>query len=260
MPTQEICVTDLRIRLNSVLGRIAAAADRTGRDPTQVRLVAVTKNQPLPLIAAAYELGLRHFGENRVEEAAGKVTDLPPDIVWHMIGHIQSRKAKQVIPLFRFVHSVDSLRLALRLDRLVSRRPEPLPVLLEINVSGENAKYGFPADHWSEDRAQRQSLLTCVQQIAALPHLKVEGLMTIAPVVAEAEQARPFFAQLRKLRAELSSLFPESAWNHLSMGMTDDFEVAVEEGATIVRIGRAIFAPEQPEAGWQQPGTDPGPP
>jgi len=252
-------VTDLEIRLRSVLRRITAAANRADRDPARVRLVAVTKTQPLSLITAAYELGLRHFGENRVEEAAGKVAALPPDIVWHMIGHIQSRKAKQVIPLFHFVHSVDSLRLALRLDRLSSQRPEPLPVLLEFNVSGEHGKSGFPAAHWSEDRAQRQVLLTYIQQIVALPHLKVEGLMTIAPIVAQAEQARPFFACLRKLRDELISLFPESGWSHLSMGMTDDFEVAIEEGASIVRIGRAIFAPEQPEAGWQPPGTNPGP-
>ena len=241
-------MTDLEARLQSVLGRIAAAAERVGRDPAQVHLVAVTKTLSPPLIAAAHDLGLRDFGENRVEEAAAKVASLPGDINWHMIGHIQSRKARQVVSLFQFVHSVDSLRLALRLDRIAAQRPQPLPVLLEINVSGEKSKSGFPAAHWSQDRTQRELLVASVRQIAALSHLVVEGLMTIAPVAAEAEQVRSFFSSLRTLRDELGSLLPESRWHHLSMGMTDDFEVAIEEGATIVRIGRAIFAPRQPAA------------
>jgi PLP dependent protein len=248
-------VIDLEVRLRSVLGRIAAAAERAGRDPAQVRLVAVTKTQPTPAIFEAYGLGLRDLGENRVEEAAAKVPALPPDIVWHMIGHIQSRKARQAVSLFEFVHSVDSLRLALRLDRIASQGPQPLPVLLEINVSGEKTKSGLPAASWTEDLAQRELLFASVRQVVALPHLKVEGLMTIAPVVAEAEQARPIFHRLRRLRDELSSRFPETAWRHLSMGMTDDFEVAIEEGSTMVRIGRAIFAPGQLDPDPQAPGA-----
>jgi len=243
---------DIAAHLRSVQARIADAALRTGRDPAQIRLVAVTKTLSTDRIGAAYALGLRHFGENRVEEAAGKVSALPPDITWHMIGHIQSRKAKQVVQLMHCIHSVDSLRLAVRLDRLSVRRLSPLPVLLEINVAGESSKSGFPAARWSADPHERQSLFSGIGQLLALPHLKVEGLMTIAPIVAEAEQARPVFASLRRLRDELGSQFPGSDWPHLSMGMTDDFEIAIEEGATIVRIGRAIFG--------QRPSTCQGTP
>jgi hypothetical protein len=147
-------VTGLEGRLRSVFSRIAAAAERNGREPEQVRLVAVTKTQPMRQIAAAYDLGLREFGENRLEEATGKIGLLPPDIAWHMIGHVQSRKAKPVASLFCLIHSLDSLRLALRLNGIASHRPEPLPVLLEINVSGERSKFGFAAANWSQDPLQ----------------------------------------------------------------------------------------------------------
>jgi PLP dependent protein len=239
-------VTDLEANLRSTQERIADAAMRAGRDPTAITLVAVTKAQSAEVIRAAYDLGLRNFGENRVEEAEAKVSELAPDIIWHMIGHTQSRKAERVANLFHVVHSVDSVKLARRLDRMSTDRTEPLPVLLEINVSGEASKYGFLADRWTEEPAQRAVLLEAVAEIAALPHLELRGLMTMAPIVAEPEQARPFFARLRRLRDELAVAFPAVGWRHLSMGMTDDFEVAVEEGATLVRIGRAIFAPDLP--------------
>ena len=247
-------MTDLAANLRSVQARIAAAALRAGRDPAEIRLVAVTKTLSIDLIGAAYELGLCHFGENRIEEAAAKIAALPPDITWHMIGHIQSRKAKQVVQLMHCVDSLDTLRLAIRLDRLSVGKMAPLPVLLEINVSGESSKSGFPGARWSSDPHARKSLFSIIKQMSALPHLKVEGLMTIAPIVSEAEQARPVFASLRRLRDELRSQFPGSDWLHLSMGMTDDFEVAVEEGATIVRIGRAIFD-HQSSAGQVTPVT-----
>ena len=236
-------MTELGDRLRSVQDRIAGAARRAGRDPAAVHLVAVTKTLPVDVVGAAYDLGLRHFGENRVEEAAGKVAVLPSDAVWHMIGHIQSRKARQVAQLMHFVHSVDSVRLATRLDRLSALRREPLPVLLEVNVSGEASKAGFPAARWSADSRERQSLFSSIEQVLTLPHLKVEGLMTIAPVVSVPDQARPVFAGLREMRDALRHRYPDTDWPHLSMGMTDDFEVAIEEGATMVRIGRAIFAP-----------------
>ncbi len=236
----------LEANLRSVQRRIAAAARRAGRDPAQITLVAVTKTQPPEVIRRAYELGLRCFGENRVEEAEDKVEHLPSDIAWHMIGHIQSRKAKRVAALFQFVHSLDSVKLARRLDRACSGRPDPLPVLLECNVSGEESKYGFAADRWQSDADQLKALLAAVEEIIALPHLRVQGLMTMAPIVADPEEARPVFIRLRTLRDELAAIFPDVEWQHLSMGMTDDFEVAVEEGATLVRIGRAIFAPDLP--------------
>jgi pyridoxal phosphate enzyme (YggS family) len=238
-------MSDLNINLCSVQDRIAAAARRAGRDPDEVTLVAVTKMEPPDVIQAAYDLGLRHFGENRIEEAQQKVGDLPADISWHMIGHIQSRKARDVLSLFDWVHSVDRAKIARRLERFAADRAEPLPILLECNVSGESSKYGFASDRWTEDAEQRRTLFTAIEEIVALPHLQVQGLMTMAPIVENAEEARPVFCQLRRLRDELVTAFPQAAWRHLSMGMTDDFEVAIEEGATLVRVGRAIFAPDR---------------
>lgn len=241
-------MTALADNLQSVHERITAAARRAGRDPDQVTLVAVTKNQPREAIATAFDLGLRDFGENRVEEAEAKIPALPAGITWHMIGHVQSRKAKLVVPLFQIVHSVDGVRLAARLSRLCNENEEGtrLPVLLQVNVSGEESKYGLAAERWAEDGAQRRELLAAVAEIIALPGLEVQGLMTMAPIVSDPEQVRPVFAALRNLRDELAGIYPKAAWHHLSMGMTDDFEVAVQEGATLVRIGRAIFDPDQP--------------
>ena len=239
-------MSDLQDNVRSVRERIAAAAARAGRSSDEVTLVAVSKMQDPDTIRAAYELGLRHFGENRVGEAESKVTKLPPDIVWHMIGHIQSRKANRVIPIFRMIHSVDSVKLARRLDRLAASGGDPIPVLIEINVSGEASKYGFAADRWQENREQREQLLAALGEIVELSHLTVEGLMTMAPIVQNPEEARPIFVGLGALRDELARALPQAEWHHLSMGMTDDFEVAIEEGATLVRIGRALFAPSLP--------------
>jgi hypothetical protein len=223
---------------------MAAASKRARRDPAETMLVVVTKTQSPAAIQAAYDLGLQQFGENRVEEAETKVQGLPADITWHMIGHIQSRQARHVVPLFQVVHSVDSVKLARRLDALCAEQGRRLPILLEFNVSGEANKYGLRADRWPGDTGQRREALAAVAEIAALQHLAVQGLMTMAPLVAEPEQARPYFARLRALRDELAAAFPAISWSQLSMGMTDDFEVAVEEGATLLRIGRAIFAPD----------------
>jgi PLP dependent protein len=239
-------MTGLAANLKTVQQRIAAAARRVGRDPGAVTLVAVTKTQPPAVIRAAYDLGLRDFGENRVEEAANKIGDLPADIVWHMIGHIQSRKARQVVPLFQFVHSVDRQKIAQRLSKETAGDSGPLPVLIECNVSGEDSKHGFAADRWKTDRAQRDALWSAVGEMLALPNLRIEGLMTMAPIVDDPEQARPAFCRLRALRDALATDYAPAAWPHLSMGMSDDFEVAIEEGATLVRIGRAIFAPDLP--------------
>jgi pyridoxal phosphate enzyme (YggS family) len=219
--------------------RIANAARRAGRDPGDVTLVAVSKTQPPEVVAEACAVGLDIFGENRVEEAGPKaaavarlVAPAPPP-VWHMIGHLQSRKAEEALPWAAMVHSVDTVKLATRLNRAASARgtTATLPVLLEVNVSGETSKYGFlPAE-----------LPAAVEAIAALPALRIAGLMTMAPVVTDAEDARPVFAGLRSLRDDLVQRFPALSFCHLSMGMTDDFEIAIEEGATLVRIGRAIF-------------------
>lgn len=239
-------MSNLEANLRSVQERIAAAATRAGRDPNGISLVAVTKTQSPATIREAFRLGQRCFGENRVEEAETKVPELPEEIAWHMIGHVQSRKAGRVAQIFEVIHSVDSVKLARRLDRACEGQSHPLPVLLECNVSGEAAKYGFAADRWAENGPQRDALWSAVESIAALPNLDVRGLMTMAPIVTDPELARPVFISLRNLRDELAAAFAQTDWPELSMGMTDDFEVAVEEGATLVRVGRAIFDPGQP--------------
>ncbi len=215
---------DIAANLERVNERIARACKRGGRSPAEVTLVAVTKTVGVPEIEAAYSCGIKDFGENRVQEAAAKIgqlTGLVPRPVWHLVGHLQTNKAKVAVGLFDIMHSVDSLRLAGVLSRQAEKA---LPVLLEVNVSGEASKSGFtPAE-----------VVPALDEIARLPRLEVEGLMTIAPLVADAESVRPVFRQLRRMRDELGL-------EHLSMGMTDDFEVAIEEGATIIRVGRAIF-------------------
>lgn len=221
----------LRQAIESVQERIAAAAQRAGRRPGDITLVAVSKTQPVPSIRAAYDLGWRDFGENRLEEAETKFDLLPPDVRWHMIGHIQSRKAARAVVPYALVHSVDSAKLAARLDRFSAEAATVLPILLEVNVTGEVAKHGFAPE----------SIDDAVEQMLSLEHLSIQGLMTMAPIVPAAEVARPVFAALRGLRDRLARRFPRADWSQLSMGMTDDFEVAIEEGATLVRIGRAIF-------------------
>ncbi|MEE8162654.1 MAG: YggS family pyridoxal phosphate-dependent enzyme [Anaerolineae bacterium] len=243
-------MVDIEANLRDVQRRIAEAAGRAGRDPAEITLVAVTKMFTVAHIQAAYELGVRHFGENRVREAEEKIPivnqwveekhTLSP-LTWHMVGHLQSRKAKDAIQLFDIIHSVDTLKLAKRLDRLCRREDRIMPILLEANVSGEESKYGFALERWAEDEKQRGRFFAIVEEILALPQVEVQGLMTMAPIVADPEEARPYFRRLRLLRDALAERFPGEYWRHVSMGMTDDFEVAIEEGATIVRIGRAIF-------------------
>jgi PLP dependent protein len=183
-------------------------------------------------VQMAYNLGVTDFGENRVQEALPKIAAFRPQgLRWHMIGHLQSNKAGKVVSSFDCVHSVDSLHLAQALSRHASEQEKRLPVLLQINVSGETSKEGIPLDETSE----------LARKIVALPDIQVEGLMTIAPLVEDPEQVRPVFRKLRLLRDQLRAELPVCSWQHLSMGMTDDYSVAIEEGATIVRIGRAIF-------------------
>jgi hypothetical protein len=236
---------DVASNLGRVKARITAATSRAGRDPAEVRLVAVSKGKSPQAIRRAYVAGLRDFGENRVEEVLPKLEALKDlqGICWHMIGHIQSRKARLIVPAFAWVHSVDRIRIARLLDREAGERGQRLPVLLECNVSGEATKDGW---HLA-DRGAWEALASEIAQVADLPHLEVRGLMTMAPWSADPETARPVFRQLRALRDHLSGIVP-GQWDELSMGMTDDFEVAVEEGATIVRIGRAIFGPRGGEA------------
>lgn len=215
---------DIERNLKEVEGRIAQAAQRVGRSPDEVTIVAVTKQVAPQAIEAAIKAGIRHIGENRVQEAKEKIRllsalELYP--TWHMVGHLQTNKVKTAVEIFDIIHSIDSLRLA----QLVSQRADKtLPVLLQVNISGEETKSGFSV----------AELPKALDEVARLPRLEVKGLMTIAPLVQDAEEVRPIFRRLRELRDSLGL-------EHLSMGMSDDFEVAVEEGATMVRIGRAIF-------------------
>jgi pyridoxal phosphate enzyme (YggS family) len=211
-----------------------AAAIRAGREPADVLLVAVSKTHPLTAIAAAAAVGQRDFGENRLEELWPKVEAAKAaglDVAWHFIGTIQSRKTGDAIGPWALIHSVDRVKIAGRLSRDAVAAGQVAPVLLEVNVSGEAAKHGFaPAE-----------LLGAAGELAALPGIRIQGLMTMAPLADDPEATRPVFRALRELRDELSVRCPQAEWRHLSMGMTNDFEVAIEEGATIVRVGSAIF-------------------
>ncbi|MFC2049598.1 YggS family pyridoxal phosphate-dependent enzyme [Chloroflexota bacterium] len=215
---------DIEANVREVHRRIARACERSHRSPGEITLVVVTKEIGISAIRAAFDCGIRDFGENRAQEAEEKIiqlSDLKPDVTWHMVGHLQRNKAKTAVELFDIIHSVDSTKLA----EILSRRAEKaIPVLLQVNVSGEATKGGFTVNE----------IEAAVEEIRQLPNLKVMGLMTIAPFVADIEEARPVFRKLRELRDSLGL-------EHLSMGMTDDFEVAIEEGATMLRIGRAIF-------------------
>lgn len=230
--------------LAQVRENIAQACERAGRSTENVTLVAVSKTHPPEAVLEAAVAGVQHFGENRVEEAELKIPAVmgavQSPVTWHMIGHVQSRKAKLIPPLFQVVQSVDTLKLAAKFSRLMEEQGGRLDILLEVNVSGEASKAGFAASGWDEDAAVRASLWAEMEQVFALPCLNVRGLMTMAPIVPEMETARPVFRSLAGLRAALSESFGVPLPD-LSMGMTDDYPVAIEEGATLVRIGRAIF-------------------
>jgi len=209
-------------RVAHIRQRVERAAERAGRSPAEVTIVAVSKGFPPSAIDEAMVAGIADIGENRVQEAAAKIAALRGlPVTWHLVGHLQTNKAKTALELFDIIHSVDSLHLA---EVLSSRAQRPLPVLLEVNAAGETAKFGFPPGE----------VAAAVQSIARLPHLDLRGLMTVAPFVSDPETVRPVFRELRRLRDALGL-------RELSMGMTDDFEVAIEEGATLVRVGRAIF-------------------
>lgn len=230
-------------RFQAVCARIEQAAQQAGRDPASVSLVAVTKTHAPALVAAVVRAGAQACGENRVQEAASKRPALAAEGLqpqWHLIGHLQRNKARAAADLFDLIHSVDSLRLAEALDRQVSSGRR-LPILLQFNVSGEATKEGFDLPGGLRNQAGLDALLPSIEAILALPKLDVRGLMTIAPMGATPEAARPTFAALRLLRDALAQRYPTTGWSELSMGMTDDFEAAIAEGATLVRVGRAIF-------------------
>ena len=233
---QPLTKDHMAANIDHVRSIIAESALRVGRAPEEVTLVAVSKTMPVELVQMAYNLSVADFGENRVQEALPKIAAFHQQgLRWHMIGHLQSNKAGKVVNPFYCVHSVDSLYLAQTLSRHAGEQGKVLSVLLQINVSGEASKEGIPLAETSE----------LAHQIVALPHIRVDGLMTMAPLVEDPEQVRPVFRELRLLRERLRTELPQCSWQHLSMGMTGDYSIAIEEGATIVRIGRAIFGERQ---------------
>lgn len=231
-------VAGIRENYQHVLDQIAKAAQKANRNVDEIRLVVVTKTQPMAIIQAAIEAGVHVLGENYPEEGVMKIQSLPEKtgVEWHMIGHVQSRKARLVADHFALLHSLDSLKLAQRLDRFAAEGNRVLPVLLEFNVGGEESKSGWNA----ADESQWNVFLPDVAELLDLSHLSVHGLMTMPPLGTEPEESRRFFQRLRRLRDHLAAQFPQADWHELSMGTSADFEVAVEEGATLVRVGTAI--------------------
>jgi pyridoxal phosphate enzyme (YggS family) len=234
-------VSAIRVRMQRVGEQIAEAAARSGRDPRAIRLVVVTKAQPLEVVRAAVEAGASILGENYAEEAEVKIIALKEksEVEWHMIGHVQSRKAPLVAGHFSMLHSLDSLKLAERLDRSCSELRRTLPVLLEFNVSGEASKFGFPG--W--DEARWPDFLPELEKILQFSHLRICGLMTMPPFFDDPEQTRPYFQRLRRLQRYFMKSLPQADWRELSMGTSVDFLAAVQEGATYVRVGQAILGP-----------------
>lgn len=237
-PTEE--AEEAAARLGAIRTRIAAACRRAGRDGGEVVLVGASKGQPAALLAAFVQAGLTVLGENRVQEGLAKRRELPAGLEWHLIGPLQSNKVRAALELFRIVHSIDRVKIAEALDREAGRLGVALAGLLEVNLGLEQSKHGFAP----------QGLAAAIRPLAALEHLRIVGLMAIppaAPAAPVAEQSRPWFRRLRELRDELRGRaewagFP--GW--LSMGMSDDFEIAIEEGATHVRVGTALFGPRPP--------------
>lgn len=233
-------ILSIRERYQRVLQKIEESAEKSGRSVEAIRLVAVSKSQPLEVIKAAMEVGIKRFGENYVEEAVEKISLAgETGVEWHMIGHLQSRKAEMVVAHFTMLHSLDSAKLARRLDRFCGTHVRKLPVLVEFNVSGEESKFGLSA--WDEEKWPELS--TEIEGILIQQHLEVLGLMTMPPYFENPEQTRPYFRKLRKLQKFLIKRYPEAVWNELSMGTSVDYVAAIQEGATYIRIGQAILGP-----------------
>jgi len=238
-----VLVQAIKIRLENVEANVAEAAERSGRASSDVLILAVSKRQPVSVIEAAYASGLRYFGENYAEEASEKIAQFADfnNIHWEMIGHIQSRKSGRVAADFSRVHSLDSLKLARRLDAAREEHDNlpALEVLLELNVSGETSKEGIPA--WQE--GQWEELLPIVSDFADFKNLHLTGLMTMPPLFDDPQESRPFLQRLRLVRDHLNAQIPGLGLTELSMGTSLDYRVAVEEGATIIRLGQALLGP-----------------
>jgi pyridoxal phosphate enzyme (YggS family) len=244
---------DMKEGFKVVQDRVVAAAARVGRRPEEVTVVAVTKTWPAEIVVAAYEAGIRHFGENRAEELAAKrpIVELElghnSGIIWHAIGALQSRKTNFVAENADTFHALDRLKIANRLSNHLVEigrdQDKALQVFIEVNVSGESSKAGLDCNHWEDDESQQKRLLDLARTTAELPGLVPVGLMTMAPWQVNEDVIRQVFQRTRRLSVWLQNKLPEVEWTQLSMGMTDDYEIAIEEGATHIRVGRAIFGP-----------------
>ena len=223
---------DIAANLSQVRQRISAACARSGREPSSVELLTVSKGHPAEVVCAAAQLGLSVFGENRVQEAKAKIGLCPGRLRWHLIGHLQSNKCRDAVSFFEMIQSVDSLSLAREINKWAETSAKTMPVLIEVNVAGEASKFGYAPE----------KVLAELAQINTLPKIEVHGLMTVAPFAQDAEKVRPVFRRLRELKRQCEDLLG-APLPHLSMGMSGDFEVAVEEGATMIRLGSAVLGP-----------------
>jgi len=222
----------LKDQLQEVEKRIQAACDRAGRKREEVTLIAVSKTKPVETLQEAYDLGVRIFGENKVQELTAKYEALPKDIHWHMIGHLQTNKVKYIIDKAELIHSVDSLKLAETIEKEAAKHDLIADILVEVNVAEEESKFGM----------KMEEVIPFVEKVSAFPHVRVRGLMTIAPFVEDPEENRSIFADLHKLYIDIKKKNHDNdTVSVLSMGMTNDYEVAIEEGATMVRVGTGIF-------------------
>ena len=222
----------IRTNLEKVRNNIKTAAGRANRDPGDVTLIAVSKTKPVPMLREAYDAGVRDFGENKVQEIVDKYPQLPSDIRWHLIGHLQTNKVKYIVDKVAMIHSVDSLKLAQEISRQAVKHNVTVDILIEVNVAEEESKFGVSVND------------TCAlcEQISLLPGIRIRGLMTVAPYVADPEENRPVFSALRQLLVDIDSKNIDNVvMDCLSMGMSGDYEVAIEEGATFVRVGTSIF-------------------
>lgn len=229
-PALQFCMSSIAENLDRVRDQIATAAMKSGRSADEIELVAISKTHPVENVREAIEAGQTLFGESRVQEARAKIPELPSNIRWHFVGHLQKNKVRPALPLFEMIHSVDSVARAHDINRIAEEEGLYPRVLLEVNVAGEGSKFGFAP---GQLRDQMESLL-------ALPRLSIEGLMCIPPVAEESEDSRKFFVEVRGLRDSLEKEFTLKL-PQLSMGMTQDFSIGIEEGATLVRVGTAIF-------------------
>lgn len=221
---------DLAANLETIKQRIRAAGARAGRDPATVTLLTVTKTQPPETVQAAVAAGQLLFGENKVQEAKAKIPQCPGKARWHFIGHLQSNKCRDAVELFAMIESVDSLALAQEINKRAAAAAKTMPILLEVNVAGEASKFGYPPER----------LLAELKALNALPRIEIHGLMAVPPWTSVTESSRPHFRRLRELKLQCEQILGVPL-PHLSMGMSGDFEVAIEEGATIVRVGTALF-------------------